>query len=622
MTNRTETELAERIDYLNRSYWENGEQEVEDAEYDALMRELEAISPAHPLLNAIHGATVTSSGNVRLSHPMLSLDKAYSLPEVLTWANKFKRTDDERLLVQPKYDGISAVYENGILATRGDGFLGENISDKIPLIRLEAKNYTGPLDRPVRGELLIRADEFHSKWQSKIRKKDGAPYRNPRNAIAGILGLDNITVIQYAMQLCGAFLSFVDYNKYSWSVSLHEFETQWDTIRTQIEALPYPMDGIVIKLADSLYAEALGATAHHPRGQIAFKFTNLRRISKVIGIEWQFGKNCITPVAKIEPVEIGGTTIRSATLHNVQNVIDKDIQIGDTVTVERAGDVIPYIVECSPGTNRIPALIEYCPACKMPLSRRGPELICPNSDCPGTRLPKLAAAIKTVGIEDLGKATIAEMIDRLHVRTLKDIFSLTVADILSLPGFATLSAEKLFAEINAAKTVGTDQILAALNIPGIGQTLAKKILIEHPLPELRTLDVTALSAIFGIGPERAKLLCTALKEQSDTLDELLGCVNAIDVTAEALPSICFTGKMPNPRPFYEALAKRNGYLPVSEVNQTLKLLVTADVAPSSSKLQKALKLTIPTLSLSAWLAQLSVPPVHENEHEFTQLDLF
>ncbi len=601
-----EKELARLIEHHNRLYWEKGEPEISDEEYDGLMRRLEALNPDHPLLQAVLAPKVASKGKVRHAKPMLSLDKAYSLEEVLEWAGKYARSRDELFLVQPKYDGISANFADGVLSSRGDGVLGEDISDKIPLIELESKSYTGSLDRPARGEIVIRDDDFKNLY-SKILKKDGKPYKNSRNAVAGIMGLKEID----DMRRQGAKLTLVDYEKVSYTVKFAEFAEKWTEILREVEALPYPMDGIVVKLADEAYRESLGATAHHPRGQIAFKFSGVRKKSKILNVEWSFGKNCLTPIAEIEPADIGGITIRHATLHNVKNIIDRDLQIGDTVTVERAGDVIPYIVESEPGENRRPCIISECPCCRSKLVREGPELRCVNPDCFETKLQRLLAAVKNIGIERLGEPNIRKMMNTLGVRTLRDIFNLSKDDILKLEGFKDKSAENLMSEIAAAKQVHDYEILAALNISGIGRNVAKMILGKYTLAELRKLSKEDLSSIHGIGPERAEAIFCELRTQSDFLDELLGCVKMTETKSSAPAdgaqkrTVCFTGKMPEQRSYYEDLARKNGYEPVDSVTKELSLLVAADTSDNSSKLQKARKAGIKILSLDEWLKENS-----------------
>ena len=535
-----EQNIVKLIMHHNKCYWEMGMLEISDERYDELIRALEKINPDHSLVIAINAPKVASEGKVTHAKAMLSLDKAYSFEDIDSWAKKNKRSENELYLVEPKYDGISANYADNVLATRGNGEVGENISAKLPLIELETTGYTGPVDRPVRGEILIRNDDFKNIY-SNITKKNGGTYKNSRNAVGGIMGLLDIS----DMQRQHAKLTLVDYEMISHPVKYFELEKRWPELVEKIENLPYPMDGIVIKLADEAYSEALGNTAHHPRGQIAFKFSGIRKESLLKEVQWSFGKNCLTPVAEIEPVEIGGVTIRHASLHNAQNIIDKDIQIGDRVIIERAGDVIPYIISALPGESRKNALIDTCPNCGKSLVRKGPELCCPNPDCSATRLKLLTAAVKNIGIDRLGEPNIQKMMTHLGVMTLKDIFDLKLSDILQLEGFKAKSATNLFKEIANARNVADYQVLAALNVPNVGANIAKKIMNEYTLDELRQMTDEEMENINTIGPERSRALHDQLAEQSGFINELTSALlikQSKGQGNETLPTICFTGK--------------------------------------------------------------------------------
>lgn len=611
-------ELVQLIEYHNQRYWELGEPEISDDDYDRLMVELRSRDPNHPLLHWVGTQrTASAGGKVKLAKPMLSLDKAYSLEEVVEWAQKYIRSKDELLLAQPKYDGISANFDGTILATRGDGEIGEDISDKLPLIELEAPNYTGQLNRPARGEIVIRKDDFANLY-SHIYKKGGGVYKNSRNAVAGIMGLKDISdmIRQHAK------LTLADYSLVSFKIKFSELSGRFAEIIETVEALPYPTDGVVFKLADTAYSESLGATSHHPRGQIAFKFSGIRRKTKLLAVEWSFGKNALTPVAELDPVEIGGVTIKRATLHNAQNIIDMDIQIHDEVTVERAGDVIPYIVSREPGEERINAMITNCPGCGSTLVRRGPELCCVNPECFETNLQKLTAAVKNFGIEQLGEPTIRKMMLSLGVKKLSDIFKLTQNQLLKLDNFAEKSAANLYREIDTAKHVADYQFLAALNIPNIGLDIAKILLKHFKLEELSSLSEDELLNVPGIGEKRAKAIVEILHSEAQEINDLLATVE-VSKTAQnsstTRPTICFTGKMPEKRSFYENLAAEHGYEAVDSVSQSLSLLVTADISSNSSKTGKAKKLGIPIVELQDFLRQLSEsrivkePPVPEDK---------
>ena len=606
--------LVELVSHHNKLYWEKGAPEISDADYDKLFEELRRRDPNHPLVNKIYTPAVVSAGKVRHRTPMLSLDKAYSLAALLEWGHKFARTPDEKLLVQPKYDGISAGFDGAVLATRGDGETGEDVSDKLPLIELEAPGYTGKLDRPARGEIVIRSDDFVNIY-SRIRRKDGGVYKNPRNAVAGIMGLKEID----AMIAQGAKLTLVDYSLISFEVPLNELALKWDSFLNTLAELPYPMDGVVIKFADKDFRDSLGNTAHHPRGEIAYKYSNVKRESRLIDVEWSFGKNNLTPVAIMEAVEFSGVTVKRATLHNVQNIIAMDLHIGDRITVERAGDVIPYISASTPGENRRSPLIDRCPACETLLERKGPELVCPNPVCPGTSLQRLTAAVKALDVENLGESTLKKLISVCHVASLSDLFRLTAMDLLKVDGFAEKSASNLLKELQRVKKMPEYQLLASLNIPNVGPNIAKQLLQSMDFYALREASADTLSAIPGIGPERAKAITEAFAERKEEIDELLSAVTPIreiPSAAGTLPTVCFTGKMPEKRSYYVELAAAKGYSAVDSVTKELALLVAADVNDSSSKLVKARKLGIRIASLEEFLSEASpAEPLAETEEQ-------
>lgn len=619
-------ELVPLIEHHNQLYWEDGNPEISDTDYDLLMRRLKELAPEHPLLEKVGAPTVSAIGKVEYAKPLLSLDKAYSLEEVIDWANKYARSGDELLLVEPKYDGISANFENGILSTRGDGFTGENISDKIPLIELEKKDYCGSLSGSARGEILMRNDRFE-RFRSNIYAKGGKKYKNSRNILTGLMTLKeskDIQQVEFVMKRCDAYLSLVDYDLYSEPVLLKDLSSEWASLLSDFEKLPYPMDGIVIKIADKKYRDELGSTAHHPRGEIAYKFQNARKESKLINVEWSFGKNCLTPVAEIEPVEINGITIRHATLHNIQNIIDRDIQIGDTVIIERAGDVIPYIAASEPGVFRESALIEKCPCCNSVLVRQGPEICCVNPECLESNLQKLLASVRNIGIEELGEPTLRLLMTTFNIRTLDRLFELKKEDFLRLPGFQMLSAGNLFNEIQNARKVGDYQLLAALNVPHIGPNIAKLILKEYTLDELQVIDEEKLSEIKGIGPERAKALIEALKKEKDLFESLKGILQiAVTKGVSEKPTVCFTGKMPQKRAYYEQAAELNGYIPVDDVNKNLTILVCASLTEDSTKLTKARKLSLKIMEIDDWLQSLEkMPEDAGNDESDGQLSLF
>ena len=616
-------ELASAIRQAFESYWA-GHPEISDTEYDALVRQLREAAPDHPLLEEVGAPQVAALGEIRLAAPMISLDKVYSLAELLKWAAGFARQDrDELLLVQPKYDGISCRYDGSVLVTRGKGETGQDITDKLPLIELETADYTGPVDRPARGELLIRPDRFE-KLRNVIRSRGNTVYRNTRNVLTGFMMLKNsreIEQVLLGMKMSGGFLSLVDYSRYSFEVPLSKLEMEWEDLVERIGALPYPMDGIVVKFADAEFRESLGSTAHHPRGEMAYKFVNARSSSVLEHVEWSFGKNCLTPVAEIRPVELGGTTIRRATLHNARHIQELDLQIGDAVVVERAGDVIPHIVSCTPGEERRSAMITHCPGCGAELAWKGPELACVNPECFETLLCRLSAAVLALDVEKLGDATLRQIMKQYQVRSVHGLFDLSRSDLARLERFAEKSAANLYDALQQARKCDDFRLLAALNIPNVGVNVAKMLLKEHTFAQLRELPEEALSAIRGIGPERAAALRRTFTEEKDFIDDLLDAVELRSTTGgAAAPTVCFTGKMPEKRSFYESLAREYGMEVASQVTESLTLLVAADPAEQSTKLDRARKWGTQIISPEEFL--LRCPPKEPIEQEDEQLSLF
>jgi DNA ligase (NAD+) len=598
---KTIKQLVAEIENHDELY-NRGESEISDQEYDSLIMQLRELDPKHPLVNKINIVKVASEGKVKHLRPMLSLAKAYSLDEVMSWAKKVSRSDDEMFLIQPKYDGISANYDGAVLSTRGDGEEGENISSKIPLIvfRSNLENL------PVRGEIVISKDIFVERF-SKVSRAGGQAYKNSRNAVAGIMGLKDIREIQSSMKRANAFLEFVEYGIWSEQYALSNLEKAWnDVAEDMAENSEYPLDGLVVKLKDEAYSESLGNTSHHPRGQIAFKFANVRKESPIVHVEWSFGKNCLTPVAEIEPVDIGGITITHASLHNYKNVISKDIFIGDIAIIERAGDVIPYIAGTRPGKDRKDFMIDVCPCCSGSLVVRGVELCCPNKFCFEVVLKRLSASVKSIGIEYLGEPTLRKLMKRQNVMSLKALFNLSLQNILDVPGFQPKSAQNLIEQINKARKISDCQLIASLNIEGIGITMSKKLLSHYTAQELRECDVQDLLRIDGIGEERAKILIAGLRENSDIIDDICEAIEVTQTKGQAasnLPTICFTGKMPEKRSYYEELAKSRGYQAVDSVTKELTLLVANDVSESGGKLDKARKLKIEIQELNSWMGK-------------------
>jgi len=600
-------ELEIEIGKANQLYWRKQEPEISDIEYDNLVRKLTKLDPDNPMLLDIHAPVSTKGLKVTHKVPMLSLNKVYTIPELLAWCAKVARGPHEQFLIQPKYDGCSANYEDGILSTRGDGEVGENITDKLPLIKMQISKFR---DNKTRGEIIFRKSVFE-KYKTILKKRDGTPYSNARNACAGMLNKDDLPVKE-------AILELIPFEMETTKLSLNNMgRVNFEEYIEQVQELDFPADGLVISLADKEYGNALGFTSHHPKGKIALKFANDTGETKLLGVTWSCGKEVITPIGNVEPVEIGGVTIKNVSLHNWNFIEEHTIHIGDTLVIERAGDVIPHVVSCKydMAVDEEPQAIEIdeCPECHSPVTYKDPNIYCTNSNCAGKLLNKLYDSVTRIGIERIGKPTIRNMIDILGVDNLIDIFNLTKSDLLRLPKFGDKKASNTLNEIHKVNDEGVHewQILAAMNIPGIGRTLSKTLCEEFGLNGLMELCLRSnakhrLIAIEGIEEKRATDIVVGVLENIryiTALWDILTLKMYAVVEDEPLPTVCFSGKFPEQKSvYYEKL--KGKYEIAKSVTKSLDILVVADKNSKSSKCKKAKKLGIKIISIQEIMGEI------------------
>jgi DNA ligase (NAD+) len=589
-------QLEKEIREHDHSYWVLHKPLINDVVYDQIVNRLLKIEPDNEYLKKIHTPKVDSSGKVTHIVKMLSLDKAYGYDEVVKWAKKLARTADEKFRIMPKLDGVSGQLKEGVLATRGDGEIGEDITHKLSFMNILTKGdpedmITEGDPKDMRGEILFTKSKFQQ-IKGVITRKSGEDYKNERNAVGGVLTRDDIEPVK--------ILTFVDFEYTYEDLDFAQLENLgeegWNGFIEEVKDMNFPTDGIVIKVLDPEYAESLGATRHHLKSAIAFKFENLFEWSVLREVEFSPGKHDITPVGKIDPVEISGASIASPSLHNWKNILDRDLHIGDLVKVERAGDVIPYISDSKPGDNRTPIVIPPCPVCGSELSYEDPQLVCSNNECGGKLLNKLCDAVVRIGIDRLGKPTIKKMMDNLGVETLVDIFNLTLAQIESMPGFGKTSANNLYYEISKVKGLGVYewQLLAALNIPGIGRSLSKDLLAERNLMELSGMNITELTNLPSIGEERGLAIIKGIFDNYQLLHDLgqilpIKKEEVVEVSGDAI-KVCFTGKFPEKKSYYyDLLKEKGGYEIMNKVNKDTQMLVVADPTKESNKTKAAKK---------------------------------
>ena len=581
-----------RHDFL---YWKKSDPEISDIEYDNLKNRLRGLDPSHPIINSQHAPEVNSEGKVKFKKKRRGLDKVYSYQELIKYLVKIGCKDTTEILIEPKYDGWSIVIDNGYMMTKGDGECGDNISSKLPVIMVETGDKLVESNTIVNleGEVLIKKSKF---------AENNYGYKNTRNAISGILNRETIDLSQKG------FLTLVDYDQWKDTKRFKDITEEW--VKNKVETVmksDYPTDGLVFKIYDPALREKIGSNDTFNLWEIALKHVNAKTQTKLIGVNWSSGKRCKTPVGILEPVELSGITISNVSLHNFKNIIDRDIHNGDTLIIERAGDVIPYCSGVIPGEVRTPITIPYC-NCGQKCIYVEPDIVCPDKDCLESLVVMIYDSIRRIGINEVGKPTVTKLVSQLGVRNLAHIFDLTISDIKQLEGFADTSAGNMWEEIQRVKKepLWDYQILSSLNLEGLGDTLMKTILEKYTINEIyQNLNESIFNGIQGWGPERKPLFISGMKEHETIVRHLVNILTVKESktsdTNDSKTTVCFTEKMEHPRTYYEKLAITKGFLPTGSVTKDLGFLVTGDINSTKGKSKKAKQLGINIITVEDFL---------------------
>jgi len=592
--------LEKEIKKHNKAYWEDSDPKITDIEYDFILRELEDLDPDNALLKP-QVPKVHSMGSI--DEDMLSLNKTYhadNAPKgkksLMAWVEQIARTKDEIFLIQPKYDGVSAFLNNKMLTTKGQGTESQNISDKLKILKFLSSS----CDHKIRGEIIITNADYN-KYFSQLKRSNGEKYKNQRSAVAGILGMKDISDINIKP------LTLIDFNHFHFRVSKKNFKKEWDIHVNLIKSAGYPIDGVVVKVEDDTYYKELGSTGSFPKGAIAFKFTGVSKVSTIEDINWTAGTSCLTPVAKITPIIISGVTITNVTLHNLKHVKDNMIHVLDRLEVERAGDVIPHmlkVIHTGKGYMNIPTA---CPYCKGDVMEVGTELICLNDECEEMVLNRALKSIKRLDIEELGVPTLRKILKKFKKIAIDDLLNLTIKDISELEGYGEKSATKLFNNIQSVRVIEDYKYLASLGFHGIGLRCSKVLLSFMSFNELLTKTKDDLMQIKDLGEEMSFTISDGLSENKDLIDRQLSQITLKGikgtVTKTTGPKVVFTGKMELPRKELEEIALNKGFTPVSGLSKDVDLLVVADENSTSSKTKKAIKYGIEIISIKKWLKE-------------------
>ena len=642
---------------------------IADFEYDQLYKELERLEKLHPELIRPDSPTqrvarelTADFPTVRHLVPMLSLENSYNAEDLLDFDRKARELTELPQIeycVEPKFDGgsISLIYENDRLtrgATRGDGVEGDDVTPNVRQIR------SLPLSAPfseqgiqqieIRGEVLLDKERFRQ-YNESLMEEGQPPLANPRNAASGTLRLKDPSIV--AKRNLEAFVYHISYFtllpgqatpealkthggsiQFLWDLGFrspmrekrvfqgiesvieycHAFETERDK-------LPYEIDGMVIKVNDLALQEKMGMTSHHPRWAIAFKFKARQATTKLVGVEFQVGRTgAVTPVAKLEPVAIGGVTVSSISIHNEEYIREKDLRLGDQVLIERAGDVIPQIVksltDARNGSEQPIVFPRNCPICQHTLHKEPEEAVwrCGNWECPAQAVERIIHFVSkdALDIRGFGEANIRKFFESGLLKDIPGIYQLDYEKIGTMEGFGKKSIEKLQQSIDASKSQPLHRMLYGLGIRFVGETTAKTIARNiTQLLDLKDKSIEELQEWEDIGPKVGGSIHQFFQDAGNI--RLIEQLEAFGLTLKqdaktkteggslSGKSFLFTGTLPTlKRSEAEAMAEAKGGQILSGVSAKLNYLVVGEDA--GSKLEKAKKInTITILSEAEFL---------------------
>jgi DNA ligase (NAD+) len=555
--------LREELNQHNHNYYVLDQPTISDYEFDLKLAQLQNLENQHPEFfdessptQRVGGAITKNFETVSHEHRMYSLDNSYSKEDLIEWEKRIQKVLGDVPLeytCELKYDGasISITYENGKLkraVTRGDGFQGDDVTNNIKTIKSIPLKLKGnfPAKFDVRGEIILPFEGFEKMNQELIEIGE-TPYSNPRNTASGSLKLQDSTEV--AKRPLDCLLYFLIGNQLpfnsqieslesarSWGFKapkeaklasnleeVFQFITYWDTHRHN---LPYETDGVVVKVNSFQYQEELGYTAKSPRWAIAYKFKSEQVATRLNSISYQVGRTgAITPVANLEPVQLAGTIVKRASLHNADQIEKLDIRVGDTVFVEKGGEIIPKIIAVDeaqrPLFTEITSYITHCPECQSELVRSEGEAnhYCPNFyGCPPQIIGRIQHYIsrKAMDIEGLGGETVALLFNNGLVRNYADLYELKVEQILPLERMAQKSAENLVNGVALSKTIPFERVLFALGIRYVGETVAKKLAKHYKnIDALRQASLMDLILVDEIGERIAQSVIDFFNNQEN-----------------------------------------------------------------------------------------------------------
>ena len=653
--------LRETLNQHNYNYYVMDKPTISDFEFDQLLKELQDLENQHPEFfdensptQRVGGSITKNFNTVVHEHRMYSLDNSYSMEDLMDWEVRIQKilgNVELEYTCELKYDGasISITYEDGKLkkaVTRGDGFQGDEVTNNIKTIRsipLQLKgNYPPKFD--IRGEIILPFAGFEKMNQELIEIGE-TPYSNPRNTASGSLKLQDSAEVARRPLEC--LLYFIVGNNLPFQTQFEglqaardwgfkvpsqsklaknmqevlDYSAYWDVHRHD---LPYETDGVVIKVNSLQYQDELGYTAKSPRWAMAYKFKSEQVSTRLNSISYQVGRTgAITPVANLEPVQLAGTIVKRASLHNADQIEKLDIRIGDKVFVEKGGEIIPKIIAVAERGNETEPTyyITHCPECQTKLERKEGEAnhYCPNFyGCPPQIIGRIQHYItrKAMDIEGLGGETVALLYQNGLVKNYADLYDLKIEQILPLERMAQKSAENLINGIEKSKEVPFERVLYALGIRYVGETVAKKLAKHYKnIDAIATASLMDLILVDEIGDKIAQSVIEFFENQDncDTIDRLktAGVQMAIDESKSTVVSAILEGKTFVVSGVFEkfsrddlkkAIEDNGGKVGSSISAKTDYVVAGANMGPA--KLEKANQLKIPIISEEDFLGMI------------------
>ena len=560
------SELRKIIEKHNYYYYTLDSPRISDGEFDKLFKELQSLEQKNPEIitsdsptQKIGSKPLKEFKSIKHSIPMLSLDNAMGKNDIIAFDERIKKwlktKDNIEYVAEPKLDGIGieVTYKNGILvsgSTRGDGIIGEDITENIKTIRnLPLKIYGNSFPKllEVRGEVFIKTDDFKTLNKTRLGQ-DESIFANPRNAAAGSLRqldskithsrplsiflYDSGKVDGYDFQTHKEFINkLIDFGlpvnplikKISGVDNLIDYHSKMEMDRNK---LPYEIDGTVFKVNKIKLREVLGARSRSPRWALAGKFKAQQATTKILDILVQVGRTgVLTPVAKLKPVHVGGVTVTNATLHNQDEIVRKNIRVGDTVFIERAGDVIPKVVkvikEKRPNISKKFIMPSLCPSCNNRILKINEETMirCINVSCPAQIKGRVKhfASKSAMNIDGLGEKIISQLVEKKLIKNISDLYSLKESSLAVLDRLGPKSAKNIISSIQKSKTSNFPRFIYALGIRNVGENAARALYEKfgNDINRLRTTSIEVLENIDDIGPIMAKAIFQFFKSKNN-----------------------------------------------------------------------------------------------------------